>query len=257
MKKLLFLLVIACLGTTISLSAQRIRPPREGYPRPVFIKDNGEGARINFGLAFAPTFDWLYTNTNGYSRDGVLVGMRYGIPLNINLTHRKHYYVSTGVFAEHLGGKLVFHDRVVLPNVGETDNTEIHRNYRATYLTIPLGITLKSRSLRNFFVCGNAGIYNSLLLGANNVDACLLGGEMWSRERHQYTEAATIRESAYAGLGFEYSVTPTMRAGLMANYVHSFTNFFKGKGQAYNDVLMVDPKANFGYFELELHINFF
>lgn len=258
MKKILFLLAVIGFAMVMNLSAQRVRPPRNDFaPRPVFIKDNCEGARINFGLAFAPTFDWMYTKTNGYSRDGVLVGMRYGVPLNINLTRRKFYYLSTGVFAEQLGGKLSLRDKVVLPDVGETANTEIHRTYRATYLTIPVGITLKSRSLRNFFVCGNAGIYNSLLLNANNTDACLLGGEMWSREKHQYTEAATIRESAYAGLGFEYSVTPTMRAGIMANYVHTFTNFFKGRGQAYNDVLMVDPKANFGCFELELHINFF
>ncbi len=260
MKQISFSLIALCLGMLLLLPAQegyaqRNKPPRPNYPGG--IKDNGEGARINFGFSFAPTFDWMYTKTSGYSRDGMDIGMRYGIPLNVNLTKTKSYYVSTGIFVEHIGGKLSLRDKVVLPNnIGEVANTEIYRTYRTMYLTIPVGITLKTKSLNNFFLCGNAGFYNSVLLQAHNIDACMLGGEMWSREKQSYDKAALMKESAYAGLGFEYSVTPKMRAGIMANYVHTFTNFFKGRGRAHNDVLGVDPKAHFGYVELEMHINF-
>lgn len=261
MKKCLFLLTVICLGLLMPALAQepemkshRHRPPR---PSLVFIKDDGNGAPVNFGIAFSPTFDWMYTNTAGYSRDGMAVGMRYGIPLNINLTHRKNYYVSTGVFVEHLGGVLSLRDKVVLPDVGASENSQIRRTYRTMYITIPVGITLKTNSLSNFFICGNVGFYNSFLLSANNIDACMLGGELWSRQKQKYGEAAVCKESVYAGFGFEYSVTPKMRAGITTNYVHTLTNFFKGRGQAYNDVLKVDPKAKFGYVEIEAHINFF
>ncbi len=257
MKYSKILMIALCLGYLLPLSAQRNDRSRayDAY-EVVYIKDSGYGARVNFGLAFAPTFDWMYTSTEGYARDGVAVGMRYGVPLNINLTRGKNYYVSTGVFLEHVGGKLSLRDHVVLPEVGETDNTEIHRTYRNMYLTIPVGITLKTKSLHNFFICGNAGLYNSVLLSAHNIDACLLGGEMWSREKQKYSESATFKESVYAGLGFEYSVTSEMRAGIMVNYVHTFTNYFRGRGNAYNSVLEVDPKAHIGYVEIELHVNF-
>ena len=124
------------------------RKPRHVYPAGV-DKDNGEGARINFGLAFAPTFDWMYTKTLGHQRDGIVVGMRYGVPINVNLTHGKNFYVSTGVFLEHVGGKLALRDSVILPNIGGTE-ADIHRTYRAMYLTIPVGITLKTNSINNF-----------------------------------------------------------------------------------------------------------
>lgn len=263
MKKNILLYLVLFGSLTCPLFAQhnrtpKVRPLRQDRPYDgAQNKDDGKGARINFGLSFSPTFNWMYTSTEGYARDGIIVGMRYGIPLNINLTRTKNYYVSTGIFIEHLGGKLSLHDRVVLPTIGETNNTEIHRTFRPTYLTLPLGILLKTNSIKNFYLCGQAGIFNSLLLQTMHTDACLLGEEMWSREKILYTKSATFKESGYAGIGIEYSVTPKMRAGLMANYVHTFTNFFKGAGQAYNSVLKVNPKAHIGYAELELHINFF
>lgn len=258
MKKRILILAILCFGIMASAVAQRPnrvpRKPRHVYPAGV-DKDNGEGARINFGLAFAPTFDWMYTKTPGHQRDGIVVGMRYGVPINVNLTHGKNFYVSTGVFLEHVGGKLALRDSVFLPNIGGTE-ADIHRTYRAMYLTIPVGVTLKTNSINNFYVCGNAGFYNSLLLRSSHIDGCILGDELWSRERQPYDKASILKESVFAGLGFEYAVTPKMRAGIMANYVHTLTNFFQGRNQAYNSVLKVDPKAKLGYFELVIHFNF-
>ena len=260
MKRTILLFTILCFALVVPTFAQQSRTPRTPHkPRHVYPaglnKDNGEGARINFGLAFAPSFDWMYTKTPGHERDGIVAGIRYGIPINVNLTKGKNYYVSTGIFLEHIGGKLALSDSVILPNIGGTV-ADIHRTYRAMYLTIPVGVTLKTNSINNFYVCGNAGLYNSLLLRSSHVDGCILGDELWSRERQPYDKAFVLKEAFYAGMGFEYAVTPKMRAGIMANYVHSLTNFFKGRDQAYNSVLKVNPKAQIGYFELAIHINF-
>lgn len=269
MKRIFSIVVLILIGFCFGLSAQDMpekkqkrrthqAPPRFPEPRPVtYIKDKGEGAAINFGLSFAPTFCWMYPTSEGYSRDGAVMGMRYGIPLNINLTHRKNYYVCTGVYVEQIGGRLCYRNGVSIPEVGISDNSEVHSAFHPTYLTIPLGVTLKTRSLNNFFVCGNAGIYSSVLLQANTVDSYVLGSEMWTRSKKSFKDAATFKEAFFAGLGFEYSVTPSMRAGVMANYVQTFTNFFKGGNQAYNSVLKVNPATTMGYFEIELHINFF
>lgn len=258
MKKIILLLALVSFGMSCPIQAQRQGPNRSPHIHSVVInKDPGEGGPVNFGIAFAPTFDWMYTSTEGYKRDGFVVGMRYGFPVNINLTKGKNFYVSTGVFVEHLGGKLSLRDSVVLPGIGGS-TADIHRTYRNMYLMVPVGITLKTNPIDNFYICGNAGFYNALLLGANHIDACELGenDELWSREKQPYTEAFVLKESVFAGIGFEYAVTPKMRAGVMVNYVHSLTNYFKGRNQAYNSVLNVDPKATFGRVEIVLHINF-
>lgn len=271
MKRIFSIVVLILIGCCFSLSAQDMpekkqkqkhRPhqsqPHFPEPRPTtYIKDKGEGAPVNFGLSIAPTFCWMHPNSEGYSTDGMLVGMRYGIPLNINLTHRKSFYVCTGVYVEQIGGKLCYRNGVSIPQVGVSENSEVHSAFRPMYFTVPLGVTLKTKSMDNFFVVGNIGVYNSLLLQAYTVDSYLLGNEMWTRSKTTYKDAATFKESLFGGLGVEYSLTQAMRVGLMVNYVHTLTNFFKGGNQAYNSVLNVNPVAKMGYIELELHVNFF
>ncbi len=244
MKKIFLTAALIGFGFLITCQAQ-------------YIKDDCQGKRINFGFAFAPTFDWMYPKTEGYERRGMVVGMRYGIPINVNLTKDKFYYVSTGVFMEHIGGIMAFRDKIIYSDIINVNSAETYRHYRATYLTIPVGITLKTKSLSNFFICGNAGFYNSLLLWANQQDTYNLSGELWSREKGKATEVSIVKEAAYAGLGFEYSITKDFRAGVMVNYVHTLTNYFKGKGQAQNSLTKLDQKAHIGYVELEAHINFF
>lgn len=255
---LLFTIVL-CAATAVSFAQVpgTPPPPAPGKMSNTFIKDPGFGSRINFGLTYAPTISWMYNHTEGYDNNGVVMGMRYGINLNINLTPRKNYYFSTGLFAEHCGGKMKFLDNIPIGSLFIADSTPTQRTYRSVYLTVPTGITLKTNSINNFFVCGNIGLMHSFNLKATNTDSYILGGETWSRETQDSQEAALFKESFFAGIGFEYSVTRTMRAGVMINYVQSVTNYFKGKGNAQNSLSGVDQRANLGCVEIALNINFF
>lgn len=248
MKKQLFILLILTFSMVIPATAQTSKA------KPI-IKDDCQGKAVNFGFAFSPTFDWMYPKTEGYHRDGFLVGMRYGIPINVNLTKGKNFYVSTGVFLEHVGGYMTFFDNVEHSNIIHADTANTRRQYRSVYFTIPIGITLKTNSINNFFICGNLGFYNSFRISATNQDTYNFNGELWSREKLPSKETAIMKESAFAGIGFEYSITRDFRAGLMVNYVHTITNYFKG--QAPNSLSGMNQNAKLGYLEIEAHINFF
>lgn len=268
MKKIIVCFLTVLLGFSIAFAQETNtqNPKAKRTPKEVIIKDEGLGHKLNFGISFAPTFDWMYPATTGFANDGVIIGMRYGFNINVNLTQRKSFYLSTGLFSEHLGGKMKFVDYIAVPiPVGSytVNATDISRTYRVNYLTIPIGITLKSKSLRNFFILGNAGIYNSLRLKATNSDTYAFTNwqtgepEYWTKSATPSNEVAMIKESAYAGLGVEYSVTRNMRTGLTVNYVHSLTNYFKGKGKAQNNFTHEDQIARLGYLEIVLNINFF
>lgn len=263
MKKIFIFLFVLSLGSTWSF-AQTATTTTNTTDAPK-VKDNGYGHRVNFGFTFAPTIDWMYPKTEGTEMNGCGVGMRYGINLNINLTEKKNFYVSTGVFIEHLKGALKFTDILSFPLPNNTyflDTTEISRVYRPMYLTIPIGLTLKTNSMKDFFIVGNLGFYNSFLLNATNADVYTFNNtldgttEYWSRSEVKSTEGALMKESVYAGLGVEYSITKNFRAGLTLNYVHSLTNYFKGNGKAQNNYSHLDQKAKFGYMEIALNINF-
>lgn len=240
------------------LNAQTLPPPPGGNPKmsSTFIKDPGIGSRVNFGVTFAPTIDWMYDHTVGYEKNGVIMGMRYGLNLNINLTHGKNFYFSTGIFAEHCGGKMKFLDKIPISSY-IMDSTLTQRTYRSIYLSIPTGVTMKTNSINNFYVCGNVGLMHGFNLNASNTDSYYFDEELWSRQKVSSEEAALFKESFYVGVGFEYAVTPTMRAGVMINYAQSFTNYFKGRGKARNSLSGVDQRANLGCVEIALNINFF
>lgn len=258
MKRLL-LLAILFGAVLMELNAQTPPPPPGSHPKmnSTYIKDPGVGSRVNFGVTFAPTINWMYDHTAGYTKNGVVMGMRYGLNLNINLTHKKNFYFSTGVFAEHTGGKMKFLDNIPIEPFGIADSTLTQRTYRSIYLTIPTAITMKTNSINNFYICGNIGLLHGFNLNATNTDSYYFGEELWSRQKVSSDEAALFKESFFLGVGFEYSVTPSMRAGLMINYTQGITNYFKGKGKAQNSLSGLDQRANLGSVEIALNINFF
>ncbi|MBR5921996.1 MAG: outer membrane beta-barrel protein [Bacteroidales bacterium] len=268
MKKILVFFAICIMGISLSLAQVNTSVGKRPKPKdtPKVIKDDGIGHRINFGLAFAPTIDWMFPASTGMERNGVSVGMRYGIGINVNLTKKKNFYVSSGVFIEQLGGKLKFIDNILIPISVENlplTTTEIQRNYQANYLTIPLGVTLKTNSIHNFFIVGNVGLYNSFRLSAFNTDTYTFKNwqtnepEYWSRQRVKSDEVALLKESVYGGIGMEYSISRNSRAGVTINYVQSLTNYFKGKGKAQNNFTHEDQNAKLGYLEIVLNLNFF
>ena len=262
MKRQVLLIIILMCAVTAVTFAQAPQPAPAPAPGPgrmssTYIKDPGFGGPVNFGVTFAPTISWMYPHTEGYERNGVIMGMRYGVNLNINLTPRKNFYFSTGLFGEHCGGKMKFLDNVPIGSLAIADSTLTRRTYRTIYLTVPTMITMKTNSINNFYVTGNLGLLHSFNLYSTNTDSYLFDEELWTREKHTSEETAFMKEAFIAGVGFEYSVTPTMRAGLMLNYVQSFTNYFKGKGKAQNSLSRLDQRANLGCVEIALNINFF
>lgn len=257
MKKSILFSVIMMVAVIGAAYAQETPETKGKRPSSTYIKDPCFGSRLNFGVTFAPSFDWMYARTPGYEKDGIMPGIRYGVNLNINLTERKSYYFSTGLFIEHVGGKMRFLDNIPVGSLGIADSTQTKRTYRSVYLTIPTAVTLKTGSINNFFVCGNVGLLHSFNLKSTNADSYILNDVLWSREKQASQETSMLKESLIAGLGFEYSVTPNMRAGVMINYVHGITNYFKGKGKAQNGLSGADQRANLGYLEIALNINFF
>ena len=118
MKKILGLFGLILISFTAAMAQVQptpVNPKGKRTPKPAIIKDDGLGHKINFGFSFAPTIDWMFPATTGFERSGGSLGMRYGLNINVNLTQRKNYYVSTGFMIEQLGGKMKFIDNIAFP----------------------------------------------------------------------------------------------------------------------------------------------
>lgn len=193
------------------------RMPRE--PRP-----SGFGRRVSLGVSFGIGPAWLNPKTDSIYRNGPVLSMKYGIPIDINFNQKENYYFTTGVFFKHCGGKFHFCGQAY---GADTLHRIIDRQYSAIYLTIPTGIKLKTSSINGFVVTANFGLYHSFRLTAKAFDKYHIFGEDVKTPKYIYTqETALFQEAGYIGLGVEYVVTDNFRIYFSAIYDHAFTNFF-------------------------------
>lgn len=182
------------------------------------------GKRVTVGLSVGPSIDWLGPKTEGYEGNGAKMGLRYGIPVDINFTEANNYYFSTGILFSHSGGKLKFTD--YRPDQSVPEVADISRKYNSIYISIPTGVKLKAPNFGDFVVAGNFGFYHGFLLSSRYVDS--YNGSRDSRKA-DFKRANFFKESLYVGLGVEYIIQDDFRASLYINYSYTLTNYFKNK----------------------------
>ncbi len=177
-----------------------------------------------------PTLDWVQPSTVNYALVSPSLGARVGIPVDINLTDEENYYFSTGVHMKFDNTLLTFPEQYPFQNYVDTVITT--RNYSAFYLTIPTGIKLKTNTFGKSVVGLNLGLYHSFFISGKTYDSFkinTLSSDQYSvtTTRKDNVYSAMFKESVYAGIGYEYRIKSNLRAYAYANYVFTFTNYFR------------------------------
>ncbi|MDL2297340.1 PorT family protein [Bacteroidales bacterium OttesenSCG-928-B11] len=225
------LLIVCLILSSISLLAQ-------------------DGKRVNIGLSIGPSIDWISPKTDNYERDGIGIGLRYGVPVDINFTHGSNYYFSTGIKFEHIGGKMNF------PFIYNEKEVALNRKYTAMFLSIPTGIKLKTPTFGSMVFAGNFGFLHGLKLNGKFIDTWVdeNGNNVMQNKKEEYENCAFFKESIYVGLGAEYIIQEDFRASFYINYAYTITNFFNKK--AINPTTNLREKGNPGAVEFVFGIHF-
>ncbi len=214
---------------------------------------NPAGRRVTVGLSFGPSIDWLTPKIENYDGGGIKIGVKYGIPVDINFTKQANYYFSTGLFFSHNGGKLKFMDYTTI--LDSTNLVSMNRSYSATYLIIPTGIKLKTPSFKNFVIAGNFGLSHGFLLKGKKLDKYKIGDDdMGDLKKENYKELLFFKETIYVGVGVEYIIKDDFRANFFINYNYTLTNFFSGK--AFNEYYKIKEKGNLGSVDFVFGVTF-
>lgn len=212
----------------------------------------GQGRRVSLGICVGSGLDWLMPRGDSLEmkQAGPIATLRYGIPLDINFTKANNYYLTTGIYFQHLGGKA----KLSLPYTGITGETvwpdQYVRTYRAIYLTIPVGVKLKTPDFSNFVFVANFGLQQSFLIQAKAIDKITYKGITETVENNKYyKQTAFFREAGYLGVGLEYIIKDDFRVWLNTNFAYTFTNYF-----AYKNALK--EKGNLMSLEISIGCNF-
>ncbi len=176
---------------------------------------------VKFGVFIDPQITWLSPEATNVHSDGTLLGLNGG--LSIDRYFQDNYALSTGISTGFQGGKLLFDDRQPIENADGIDTLPAGTTlkYRLNYLSVPLGLKLKSNEIGyfTFFVnLGFTGQINIKALGTSN-DSPVTLDKAFIKE-----EIGLFNVGYYIGGGTEYSLGKDTSVSLGLIYTDGFAD---------------------------------
>jgi hypothetical protein len=243
MKKILII-------TAIALTANLTYGQEEG--------DN-ELKNFRFGLKITPSINWSKPDGKIILSNGPV--LRYGGGLITEFRLSKVVSVETGVQIDVDGGKLKYnnggptnanantvsyyyyglddkiapYDPILSSNTSYTHYQLNERNYRVTYITIPLALKMKTKEIGDMTYYGQIGMNNSFRWRANADDELQVINDMSntlgakeSKTKVDITKDVTFyTASLNFGIGSEINFSGSTSLTFGLNYNLGFTNVVK------------------------------
>ena len=171
-----------------------------------------------------PLFSWFSSDTQESQNSGIRAGLNIG--LGIDHYFRPNYALSTGIFLTTAGGNMVYSDTVLLRF--KNSRTELVPGdkaiYRLNYLTIPVGIKLRTHQIGYLRFYSNIGLDTRVAISRRiNIPAQEIKGESVTDELSLFNIGYHIHA------GIEYSLGGSAAFIFGLGYENSFFDVTKDK----------------------------
>lgn len=141
---------------------------------------------VKFGVFIEPQITWLTPEARNISTDGTTLGLNGG--LSVDKYFQKNYAISTGLSTGWQGGKLKFDDQITMEVYDSVTTLPANSvvKYRLNYITVPLGLKLRSNEIGFITFFASIGFTNQINikaiassdLGANALDKDAIKSEI-------------------------------------------------------------------------------
>lgn len=177
-----------------------------------------------FGVFIDPQITWMGTQSRDVDSDGMRFCMRGG--LIIDKYFQENYAFHTGISIGSQGGKLKFAEETEIHVYNELDTLPAGTSIdaRLTYITVPIGLKLKTNQIGYFSYFARLGFTNQFNIKgiASSSDGSL--------DKDVITEEIFIYNLAYHfGIGLEYSIGEDTSLLFGINYNNGFIDVTKNK----------------------------
>jgi hypothetical protein len=200
---------------------------------------------IGFGVHADPVICWFSSDNKETRNEGIRPGFNFG------LTYYKYfapnYSFSTGISLINAGGSLVYSNTIVMEfaNFKSTVLPGKSVIYRIQYLSIPLGLHLKTNQIGYINYFCDLGLDPKVVIGAKvDIPSLDISGEK------PVNELNTFNIGYHVTAGFEYSLGGTTALVVGLNYENNFRDITRDIGNQPKD------KISHKLFSLRLGINF-
>lgn len=207
---------------------------------PVTIYSQG----VRMGLNFNPQTSWMKSDVESVKSDGATLGFSFGLQSDFFFAER--YSLSSGLYINNTGGKLLYSDTIAFTTNTSTDSLfpETQIKYKLQYIEIPLSFRMESNQIGYFVYYAQFGITNQFRIGAsadiesiNPLLSTSMGGVGCKDEVSFYNLGYNIG----AGFNYYFSKNTALTVGLIYN--NGFIDATSNEGKAVSDNVSVRSVA--------------
>ncbi len=132
----------------------------------LFVFSITNAQEVKFGVHIDPQMCWMLPESRDVNSTGKVFGINGG--LIIDKYFQKNYAFSTGISLGNQGGKLKYEYELPLKVYDEVDTLPAgsELDYKLQYITIPMGLKLKSNQIGYATIFVNLGFTNQLNINA-------------------------------------------------------------------------------------------
>lgn len=200
---------------------------------------------IQIGLYSEPLISWFSSDTEHASNDGARPGLAFG--LTYDRYFARNYAFSSGISIINASGRLNYSDTILIRFKNSETELDAGDNitYRIQYLSIPLGIKLKTNQIGYMTFFANTGINPKVVIGGK--------GDIPSQDIKKINITEELRLfnlGYYITIGTEYSLGGNTAVVVGIGYEDNFMDVTKDfAGQA-------EDKINHHILRFRIGLNF-
>ncbi len=186
-----------------------------------------------FGVFVDPQFTWLNAQSRTVENGKMKFGIRGG--LIVDRYFQKNYAIHTGISLGSQGGSLTYAEAFEIRVYNEVDTLPAGTtvDYKLNYITIPLGLKLKTNQIGYFSYFARLGFTNQF-----NIKATATSSD-GSLSKDEIKKEIFFYNLAYHfGIGIEYALSEDTSILFGVNYHNGFIDTTDNKGaKVYSRVL--------------------
>jgi long-subunit fatty acid transport protein len=190
----------------------------------------GQGYKI--GVIVDPQIAWIASESKNVDNEGTVIGINGG--LSIDKYFQKNYALHTGLTIGTQGGKLRYTEQMTI----NADGTEVSLpagsvvDYKLNYITVPLGLKLKTNQIGYFSYYAQLGFTNQFNIKAKaSSDDKQLDKDLIKKEIKLYNL------SYHFGAGIEYQLSEETAFTVGVTYHNGFLDLTDQSAKVYSRVI--------------------
>jgi hypothetical protein len=182
------------------------------------------GQKAKFGVFVDPQISWFSPDSRNVTSDGVSMGVYGG--LIVDKYFQENYAINTGISIGRQTGSLLFSEESYLNSYEETDTLPAGTvvDFRLNYITVPLGLKLKSNQIGYMSYYALVGFTNQF-----NIKALATSSEETLSKSDIIEEINLYNLSYHFGIGIEYAISEDTAFTFGVSYLNGFIDLTKNE----------------------------